>query len=94
MKWHNSFTMSLANPTLGCPLAALKRPRLSSLAQGQRRQTDCPPICETVVDCLWMWVTEFADYGVLQLFNCLEIVGMDVFIEEALKEEVQGTDIG
>ena len=41
-----------------------------------------------------MWATEFADDGVLQLFDCLEIVGIDVFIEEIPKEEVQGTDIG
>ena len=38
-------------------------------------------------------MTEFADDGVLQLFDCLEIVGIDVFIEEVPKE-VQGTDIG
>ena len=40
-----------------------------------------------------MWVTDFADDGVLQLFDCLEIVGIDVFIEEGPKEEVQGTVI-
>ena len=41
-----------------------------------------------------MWVTEFADDGITQLFDCLEIVGIDVFIEKVQKEEVQGTDIG
>ena len=41
-----------------------------------------------------MWVTEFADDGVLQLFDCLEIVGIDVFVGEVQKEEVQETDIG
>ena len=40
-----------------------------------------------------MWVTEFSDDGVLQLFDSLEIVGIDDFIEEVSKE-VQGTDIG
>ena len=40
-----------------------------------------------------MWVTEFADDGVLQLFDCLEITGIDVFFEKVQKEEVQGTDI-
>ena len=41
-----------------------------------------------------MWVTQFADDDVLWLFDCLEIVGIDVSIEEVQKEEVQGTDIG
>ena len=41
-----------------------------------------------------MWVTEFAGDGVLQLFDCLEIVGIDVFIEEVPNEEAQGTNIG
>ena len=41
-----------------------------------------------------MWATEFADDCVLQLFDSLEIVSMDVFIEEVPEEEVQGTDIG
>ena len=41
-----------------------------------------------------MWPTELADDGVLQLFDCLEIVGLDVFIDEVLKEEVQVADIG
>ena len=41
-----------------------------------------------------MWVTEFADDGVLELFDCLEIGGIDVFIEEVPKEEVRGTYIG
>ena len=40
-----------------------------------------------------MWVTEFADDGIIQLFDCVEIVGIAVFIEEVQKEEVQGTDI-
>ena len=34
-----------------------------------------------------MWVTESADDGVLQLFDCLEIVGIDVFIEEVKKKK-------
>ena len=33
-----------------------------------------------------MWMTEFADDGVLKLFDCLEIVGMDVSIEVTPKE--------
>ena len=37
-------------------------------------------------------MTEFADDGVFKLFDCLEIAGIDVFIEE-VPEEVQGTDI-
>ena len=41
-----------------------------------------------------MWATEFADDGVFQLFDCLEIVGIDVFIEKVQKEEVQRTDSG
>ena len=41
-----------------------------------------------------MWVTEIADDGVVQLFDCVAIVGIDVFIQEVPKEEVQGTDIG
>ena len=41
-----------------------------------------------------MWVTEFSDDGVLQLFDCREIVGIDDFTEEVSEEEVQGTDIG
>ena len=41
-----------------------------------------------------MWVTEFADGSVLQSFDCLEIVDMNVFTKEDLKEEVQETDIG
>ena len=41
-----------------------------------------------------MWVTEFADDGVLNLFDYIEIVGIDVFFEENPKEEVQGPDIG
>ena len=40
-----------------------------------------------------MWVTELADDGVIQLFDCLEIVCIDVFIEEVLKE-VQENVIG
>ena len=40
-----------------------------------------------------MWATELADDGVLQLFDCLEIVGLDVFIDEVLKE-VRVTDLG
>ena len=38
-------------------------------------------------------VTEFTGEDVLQLFDCFEIVGIDVFIAEVPKEEVQGTDI-
>ena len=41
-----------------------------------------------------MWVTDFADDGVFQHFGCLKIFGIDVFIEEVPKKEVQGTDIG
>ena len=41
-----------------------------------------------------MWVTEFADDCILQLFDYVKIVGIDVFIEEVQKEEVQRTDIG
>ena len=41
-----------------------------------------------------LWMIEFADDGVPRLFDCLELVGIDVFIEEVPKEEVQGTDIG
>ena len=40
-----------------------------------------------------MWAIDLADDGVLQLFDCLDIVVMDVFIEEVPKEG-QGTDIG
>ena len=40
-----------------------------------------------------MWATEFSDDGVLQLFDFLNIAGMDVFIEEVPKE-MQRTDIG
>ena len=41
-----------------------------------------------------MRVTKFGNDGVLQLFDYHEIVGIDVFIEEVPKEEVQGTDVG
>ena len=41
-----------------------------------------------------MRVTEFADDGVLQFFDFLEIFGIDIFIEEVPKEEVQGSNIG
>ena len=34
-----------------------------------------------------MWVTEFADDSVLQLFDCLQIVGIDVFVKEVKKEK-------
>ena len=33
-----------------------------------------------------MWMTEFADDGVF-ISDCLEIVGINVFIEEVQKEE-------
>ena len=41
-----------------------------------------------------MWVTEFSDDDILQLFYCLKIVGIGDFIEDVSVEEVQGTDIG
>ena len=34
-----------------------------------------------------MWLTEFADDGVLQLFDCLEIFGIVAFIEEVQKKK-------
>ena len=37
--------------------------------------------------------TELTDNGTLQLFDCLGIISMHVFIEEVQKEEVQGTDV-
>ena len=41
-----------------------------------------------------MQMTELADGGVFQLFDCLRILGTVIFIEERPKEEVQGTDVG
>ena len=34
-----------------------------------------------------MWLTKFADDGVFQLFDYLEIVGMDIFIEKVPKKK-------
>ena len=43
-----------------------------------------------------MWVAELADDGILQLFDCLGIVGIDGFIEEAPKKckELISSEIG
>ena len=38
-------------------------------------------------------MSKLADYAVLQLFYCLGIVSIDVFIEEAPREEMRGSDV-
>ena len=81
--------MSSVIPTLGCPSVAFRvNDPVELSCAGSPPADGLPRICKGLEAYLWMRVTEFSDDGVLQLFDCLEIVGIDDFTEEVSEEEV------